>query len=285
MDKLNAPSSKPTPFLRWAGGKSKIVHLLSQFVPSESEYTSYIEPFLGSGALYFCLQPKYAILADVNIHLINCFQQVALQPQAVWLLLQTHLKKHSREYYYAIREIDLSEGTPLERAARFIFLNKTAFNGIFRVNRLGKFNVPFGPSTSGPAIPSEKHLVAASDALKNARLFAAPFEQTCQEALSGDFVYLDPPYPPLARSANFTHYTPDRFGMEDQNKVANIYKSLDRKGCKVMLSNSDQPQIRLLYPGYRITKLDVIRWLGSNGKRFHVDEIVVTNYDPPSHER
>ncbi len=272
--------SRPIPFLRWAGGKSKIVNQLAQLAPAEGEYTQYIEPFLGSGALFFYLRPKSAILADVNTHLINCYKQVARRPRDVWRFIQDHLRKHSREYYYSVRELGLSEGSPLERAARFIYLNKSAFNGIYRVNRSGKFNVPFGPSLSGPAIPSEARLIAVSHALATAHLSTASFEQTCRQATYGDFVYLDPPYPPLAKSANFTHYTPDRFGIQDQQSVANTFKTLDNKGCRVMLSNSDQEHIRALYRGFRITNLEVTRWLGSNGKRFRVNEIVVTNYDP-----
>jgi len=274
-------ASRPIPFLRWAGGKSKIVRLLAQLVPAEGEYTRYIEPFLGSGALFFYLQPSSAILGDVNSHLINCHKQVARRPRDVWRFLQDHIRNHSREYYYNVRELDLSEGSPLERAARFIYLNKSAFNGIFRVNRSGKFNVPFGPSMSGLAIPSEERLIAVSRALACAHLLTASFEQTCQRASYGDFVYLDPPYPPLAKSANFTHYTPDRFGMQDQQAVADTFRALDHKGCRVMLSNSDQKHIRALYRGYQITRLEVTRWLGSNGKRFRVNEIIVTNYNPP----
>jgi len=280
MSNSDSIISKPIPFLRWAGGKSKIVNLLAQLAPGEGEYNRYIEPFLGSGALFFYLRPKSSILADVNAHLINCYKQVASRPMEIWRVLQDYLRKHSREYYYHVRDIGLNEGSPLERAARFIYLNKSAFNGIYRVNRSDKFNVPFGPSLSGPAIPSEARLIVVSRALANARLSTASFEQTCRLATCGDFVYLDPPYPPLAKSANFTHYTPNRFGVKDQEAVADTFKSLDSKGCKVMLSNSDQDHIRILYSGFRITKLEVTRWLGSNGKRFRVNEIVVTNYDP-----
>jgi DNA adenine methylase len=271
---------KATPFLRWAGGKSKILSLLAPLAPPKSEYTRYVEPFLGSGALFFHFRPEHALLADANPHLINCYRQVAKRPLDVWLLLKTHRRHHSRDYYLSVRELGLQEGSPIERAARFIYLNKSAFNGIYRVSMAGKFNVPFGPSPSGLAIPSKQRLLAASAALRRAILHAASFEITCELARKGDFVYLDPPYPPLGSSANFTHYTSDRFGPRDQERVATAFKSLDRKGCLVMLSNSDQRQIRALYRGYRITSLEVTRWLGSNGKRFQVDEIVVTNYRP-----
>jgi DNA adenine methylase len=272
---------RAVPFLRWAGGKSKIARLLGEIVPPSTLYSRYIEPFLGSGAIFFHVRPSRALLADANTHLINCFAQVARDPRAVSHLLKGYLLRHSRDYYYHIRKLGLAEGTPIQRAARFIYINKAAFNGIFRVNRSGQFNVPFGPSQSGPAIPSEERLVAASRVLKRARLRAAPFEATCDSAGPGDFIYLDPPYPPLARSANFTHYTSDRFGMADQRRVADAFRELDSRGCLIMLSNADQPQIRDLYRGYCFTRLEVTRWLGSNGRRFRVHEIVVTNYDPP----
>ena len=267
---------EPSPFLRWAGGKSKIVHLLVRFVPSLQLYKRYIEPFLGGGALFFAVQPTRALLGDSNKELINCYQQVAREPEAVWKFLHLHLAKHSKKYYYSIRE--LTNGAPIERAARFVYINKTAFNGIYRVNRQGVFNVPFGPSESGPALPSKQVLLAASEALENAVMLAGDFQETCKSATTGDFVYLDPPYPPTSKSANFTHYTPDRFGDDDQKAVAAVFKDLDRKGCLVMLSNSDVKLIRNLYGGYSVQRLQVTRWLGSNGDRFKVHELVITNY-------
>jgi len=271
---------KPVPFLRWAGGKSKLVGKLSELSPPSGSYRRYIEPFLGSGALFFRLLPSEAILADANKHLINCFRQVKASPSEVWDYLQVHMKNHSKEYYLSIRRDALERGNPVERAAAFIYLNKAAFNGIFRVNRSGQFNVPYGPSQSGPAIPSKERLIAASAALSQATLLAASFELTCDRASSGDFVYLDPPYPPIDQTSYFTHYTANRFSMDDQIQVSKSFRELDRRGCLVMLSNSDQPRIRSLYKGFYINELKVTRWLGSNGKRYQVDEIVITNFDP-----
>jgi len=269
------------PFLRWAGGKTKIVHLLKHFVPPRDNYERYIEPFVGGGALFFALGPERAILGDLNEELINCYQQVALYPSEIWKLLLGHMRKHSKGYYYKLRENNLSEGTKLERAARFIYINKTAFNGIFRVNRQGIFNVPFGPSSSGPAIPSKEELLRASELLKSARLIVGDFVETCSLAKKGDFVYLDPPYPPSTDTSNFTHYTSERFGWQDHEKVAGAFKLLDHKGCLVMMSNSDQERIRDLFRGFNIKRLSVTRWLGSNGDRFKVHELVITNYDMP----
>jgi DNA adenine methylase len=269
--------SVPTPFLRWAGGKSKIVNQLIPFTPSAQRYKHYIEPFLGGGALFFAIRPDKALLADLNKELINCYQQVALHPNQVWNLIQRHRANHSKRYYYSIRE--LTDGTAIERAARFIYINKTAFNGIYRVNREGKFNVPYGPSESGPALPNKSELQNASQALSKAEFTFGDFKDTCSLAKQGDFIYLDPPYPPSSKSANFTHYTADRFGVEDQDRVAQVFKSLDMKGCLVMLSNSDVKVIRELYSGFDQHRLQVTRWLGSNGDRFKVHELVITNYD------
>jgi DNA adenine methylase len=266
-----------TPFLRWAGGKSKIVSQLAAFVPQPHRYGRYIEPFLGGGALFFSIRPRSSLLADLNRELINCYQQIALHPNQVWRLLQCHKSKHSKRYYYAIRE--LTNGTAIERAARFLYINKTAFNGIYRVNRKGKFNVPYGPSQSGPALPSEEVLMNASKALCNSEFAFGDFEATCSLAKPRDFVYLDPPYPPTSKSANFTHYTADRFGWKDQERVASVFTSLHKMGCLVMLSNSDVRPIRQLYIGFHHHRLQVTRWLGSNGDRFKVHELVITNYD------
>jgi DNA adenine methylase len=265
------------PFLRWAGGKSKIVSKLIQYVPRRELYKRYVEPFLGGGALFFAVRPSEAILADINDELINCYEQVALCPSRVWDLLQRHKARHSHRYYYNIRK--LKYGSEIERAARFIYVNKTAFNGIYRVNRQGEFNVPYGPSESGPALPGKEDLLAAAEALSNAVFIRGDFEQTCSLAKSSDFVYLDPPYPPASKSANFTHYTADRFALKDQQRVAKIFKVLDSKGCLVMLSNSDVKFIRELYSGFNHHRLEVTRWLGSNGDRFKVQELVITNYE------
>jgi len=267
------------PFLRWAGGKTRLVSRLLQYVPEHDAYTRYVEPFLGSGALFFSLKPESAILGDMNAHLINCYKQIARNPNEVWNKLQQHIKNNTRDYYNSIRQNGLDNGSAVERAALFLYLNKTAFNGIFRVNKSGKFNVPYGKMASGdPAWPTLTNLKNVSICLKGATFVVGSFEETCKDVKKGDFVYLDPPYPPLRKSANFTHYTADGFGDEDHKRVAEVFRSLDKKGCLVMMSNSDQEKIRKLYGGFTLSSIEVTRLIGSNGNRFKVNELVVTNY-------
>lgn len=266
------------PFLRWAGGKSRLVTKLLHYVPSSDMYGKYIEPFLGSGALFFKLKPDSALLADMNSHLINCYRQIARKPKEVWEKLQEHKNKDSKEYYNSIRDTGLDSGTVVDRAAFFLYLNKTAFNGIFRVNKSGKFNVPYGTVRSSSSWISLEELRGVSKYLQVAEFYVGSFEDACKQANKGDFVYLDPPYPPLTKSAYFTQYTAGGFSLEDQKRVAETFKWLDKKGCLVMMSNSDQKSIRDLYDGFYMDTLKVTRLIGSNGDRFKVDELVVTNY-------
>lgn len=268
------------PFLRWAGGKSKIVGLLAQYLPPIGSYDRYFEPFLGAGALFFFLGPNKAVLSDLNRDLINCYKQVAKNPTRIGGFLKTHRELNNKDYYYLVRSQNPKTLTPLEQAARFIYLNKAAFNGIYRVNRRGKFNVPYGPSVKGPALPDGERLRDASSLLKNAELLVGDYREICSMAKRGDFIYLDPPYPPTNGTACFTHYTPNRFGWRDQEEVSKVFRKLDKKGCLVMMSNSDRKRIRLMFNGFYTKRLRVTRWLGSNGNRFKVHELVVTNYNP-----
>ena len=268
------------PFLRWAGGKSKLVGLLEKFMPEVGSYNCYFEPFFGAGALFFHTIPEKAVLSDLNEDLINCYQQVSKDPSGVWNLLEEYIVNNSREFYYTIRSQQIEKIKRVRRAARFIYLNKTAFNGIYRVNMKGEFNVPYGPSPNGPAFPSKICLESAGNALTRARLVYSDYRKICSLAKPGDFVYLDPPYPPLNETSSFRHYTVERFSWDDQQEVADLFERLDQKKCFVMLSNSDCDKVRLMYGKYQLHQLSVTRWLGANGNRFKVYEIVVTNYKP-----
>jgi len=268
------------PFLRWAGGKSKVVSRLIDFVPAKDAYDCYFEPFFGAGALFFRECPKRAVLSDLNGDLMNCYQQVALFPGKVWRHIRRHRLLDNRAYYLEVRSQRSSELSQLEQAARFIYLNKAAFNGIYRVNRLGDFNVPYGPSANGPVLPSKEVLFAASSLLVRSKLLVRDYRDVCGMARPGDFIYLDPPYPPTNGTSYFTHYTPSRFSWDDQKSVADTFRELDHKGCLVMMSNSDRKEIRGMFGKFHIHRLNVIRWIGSNGDRFGVYEVVVTNYDP-----
>ena len=268
------------PFLRWAGGKSKWVRVLAESVPELGSYDRYFEPFVGAGALFFAVCPDRAVLSDSNGELMNCYRQVARNPLEVWGLLERYRERDSREFYYSVRSQKTESMSVIERAARFIYLNKAAFNGIYRVNTRGEFNVPYGPSSRGPAIPTKSSLEGAGWLLAGAQLITSDYQMVCRLPKRGDFVYLDPPYPPLDGASSFRHYTAQRFGWKDQEEVARTFNVLDRRGCLVMLSNSDCDMIRSMYRGFLLRQLSITRWLGANGNRFQVKEIIVTNYQP-----
>ncbi len=280
--KEQAPWGYPTarPFLRWAGGKQKLIKWLLPFLPPVAAYSRYYEPFFGAGALFFALRPIDATIADINGELMNCYTQVAKCPALVALLLQGYSIKDCREFFYEVRAREPSKMSDEERAARFVYLNKAAFNGIYRVNKSGEFNVPYGPSFKGPAIPSPQVLASAARCLRGTQMVAGDFEQVVATACDGSFVYLDPPYPPLSRTSYFTHYSADRFCWKEQLRVAHVFSELSERGCLVMLTNAEVDDVISLYREFHISSIDAIRWLGSNGDRFHVREIVVTNYEP-----
>jgi len=266
------------PFLRWAGGKQRLVRELLKFVPDRGSYGRYFEPFLGAGSLFFALKPNEATIGDVNAELINCYRQVAADPASVFRQLKKLEGRHSKEFFYDIRAILPESLEPFHRAARFIYLNKSAFNGIYRVNLQGVFNVPFGPTISGLSIPPLDLLQNSAKCLKRASLRSKDFEDTLRSVKPADFIYLDPPYPPLSTTSFFAHYSSGRFDWPDQQRVATAFRQLSEKGCFVMLSNADLPAVTSLYKGFRINRLNALRWVGSNGDRYSVSEVVITNY-------
>lgn len=271
------------PLLRWAGGKSRIVKYLLSYLPEE-DFGDYWEPFFGSGALFFALAPDRAYLSDSNSDLIACYEQVRNRPDVVFRHLRAHVSRTSEEYYYRVREAynrsRLSKRkSSAAQAARFIYLNRTSFNGIFRVNRKGEYNVPYGHKEPPPA-PSCEDLRAASDLLRKASLFDRSYEVVLagNAANPGDLIYLDPPYPPLNETASFTHYTASRFSWEDQERVAALANELKSHGCFVMISNTDIEAIRELYSGWNLCSLPVTRWIAANGSRHKVADLVISSY-------
>ena len=274
------------PFLKWAGGKGQ---LLKQYEPlfPKTPLRGYFEPFVGSGAIFFHLHGRglfqHYHLAENNPELINCYRVVRDQIDNLIFWLGVHNSHHSREYYYTVRnwdrELDWAEAArPPMRAARMIYLNKTCYNGLWRVNSRGQFNVPMG-SYRNPPILDEKRLRAASRALQGVELASEDFESVIRLAGRGDFVYLDPPYFPLSDTANFTNYSPDSFGEYEHRKLALVFAELDRKGCRVMESNSDTPFVRELYQGFRIETVVARRAINSaGGRRGPITELVVMNY-------
>jgi DNA adenine methylase len=275
--------SKPAaaPFVKWAGGKTQILHRLDSLVP---QFTRYFEPFLGGGALFFHLVSRLdfvAYLSDANSDLVNAYSVVKSDVEGLITLLEKHernYRKAPREYYYRLRSEQPRDS--IEAAARFIALNKTCYNGLYRVNRSGAFNVPIG-RYKNPTICDKDQLRTASAALNrsDAKLFASNYRQALKKAREGDFVYLDPPFHPLSRTANFVDYTKSGFGEQDQHELSRVFSELDRKGCMVLLSNSDTNLTRELYAGFEQHSARVLRAISCKGsKRTGYLELLVYNY-------
>ncbi|MBN1771491.1 MAG: DNA adenine methylase [Deltaproteobacteria bacterium] len=265
---------EPRPFLKWAGGKGQ---LLEQYAPLfPKRYKRYLEPFVGGGAVFFHLRPPRAVLSDGNGELIDCFRAVREEVRAVVAALRLH--RYERDHFYAVRALEPETLTLAERAARTIFLNRTCFNGLYRVNSKGRFNVPFG-RYANPTIVDPDNLRACSRVLRRARIECAPFQAVLGEARRGDFVYFDPPYHPRSKTSYFTSYGPGGFTADDQRELARVYATLDRRGVLVMLSNSDTPLIRELYRGFRVVEVQANRAINSKGgRRGAITELVVLNY-------
>lgn len=268
-------AAKPKPPVKWAGGKAQLIPQFEPLFPKK-EYNLYIEPFVGGGAVFFHLLPRRAILIDSNEELINFYLVVRDNLEELLRDLRKH--KNTREYYYSVRALDPQELSPVERASRFLYLNKTAYNGLWRVNSQGKHNVPFG-RYKNPKIVDEPNLRSVAEALRHAQIICDDFSRVLEFARPGTFVYLDPPYYPLSDTANFTGYTSDAFGPEDQKRLAAVFRELDRSGCLVMLSNSDTPFIRELYSGYDIQVVYARRAINCRpDRRGPITELVVRNY-------
>ncbi|MEI6441741.1 MAG: DNA adenine methylase [Nostocales cyanobacterium ELA583] len=265
----------PRPFLKWAGGKTRLISQYQDYFPQD--YKTYYEPFLGGGAIFFYLQPSQAVLTDINADLIITYRCVRDHLEKLIALLQKHKQGHNSEYYYDIR--NYQPGKDLEKAARFIYLNKTCFNGLYRVNSQGKFNVPVG-KYKNPGICQEEVLKVASIALKKVEIKHANFEEVLNYATdSNDFVYFDPPYYPLSPTSNFTAYSNFCFDENQQIKLRDIFMKLANKGVKVMLSNSDCLFIRDLYSGFTIHTISAARSINSNAqRRGKITEVLVTSY-------
>ena len=263
--------------VKWVGGKTKLLsHLLAR-VPER--FGRYYEPFAGGAALFFRLAPRRAVLADFNADLINLYSALAADVDAVIRRLEHHRSVHDEAHYYAMRARwnDRDHRWPAaERAAAFIYLNKTCFNGLWRVNRAGAFNVPIGRYTDPPICVPET-LRAAHEVLARAQLRNCDYRTAVSDAKAGDFLYFDPPYDPVTTTANFTSYTADAFGPDNQRELAECARELVGRGCRVMLSNSDTPFIRSLYKGFRVDRVKCPRAINSNAaKRGEVDELIIT---------
>lgn len=269
------------PFLKWAGGKRQLLpEILENHLPKK--YNVYYEPFLGGGAIFLSLQRKKAVINDSNSELINCYKVIQESLDELIELLQQH--KNEESYYYSVRKWDrlssYKKKTPVERASRIIYLNKTCYNGLFRVNSQGQFNVPFG-RYKNPDFLNTAVLKAVSQYLNNNQItmLNGDFEQACSKAKKGDFVYFDPPYDPVSDTASFTGYDINGFNKNEQIRLKETFDDLHRRGCYVLLSNSYTEFIRDLYKDYKQFKISAIRAINSNArKRGKIDEILVRNY-------
>jgi DNA adenine methylase len=265
------------PVVKWVGGKTRLLPELLARIPEQ--FGRYYEPFAGGAALFFRLAPRRAVLADSNADLIGLYDALATDVASVIRRLQHHREAHDEHHYYATRERwnDRDASWPAaERAAAFVYLNKTCFNGLWRVNRSGDFNVPIGRYTDPPICVPEA-LRAASTALARADLRCTDYRSAIADAGKGDFVYFDPPYDPVTSTSSFTSYTADAFAGEDQRALADCARELVARGCRVMLSNSDTPFMRSIYRGFRIERVKCPRAINSNAaRRGDVDELLIT---------
>src|SRR5258706_11412152 len=235
------------PFVKWAGGKRQLLSSLLQHAPRDAP--SYFEPFIGGGALFFALRPKRAVLADVNERLIRTYTGVKNNVEDVIRLLKSY--PHSPAFFYRFRQKKIDGASDAEVAAWFIYLNKTGFNGLYRVNRDNRFNVPFARYAS-PNICDEPTLRACSAALAGTELLVEDFAKVVAKAKRGDFVYFHPPYVPLSVTSSFTSYTSVGFGEAEQKRLRDTALKLKKRGVRVLLSNSSSPMVRELYAGFAV---------------------------------
>lgn len=270
------------PVLKWVGGKRQLLPEIEKYIPST--YKAYYEPFVGGGAVLFHLQPKTSIINDINSELINLYRIIKDDVEALITDLQKH--RNESDYFYEIREIDrkkdeYSRLSDVERASRVIYLNKTCFNGLFRVNRSGEFNSPFG-GYKNPNIVNEITLRAVSNYFNKSDIcfLNTDFVQSLEGIKKGSFVYLDPPYDPVSSSASFTGYDKGGFDRVEQQRLKELCDSLNKKGVKFLLSNSSTDFIRELYKDYRIEIIKAKRAINSKGdSRGEIDEVLVRNYE------
>lgn len=263
-------------FLKWAGGKRWFVNHENKRFPTE--YNRYIEPFLGSGAVFFYLQPQEAILCDINMDLINTYISVRDEIDAVYRNLRIHESNHSRTYYYTIR--DRRTRTTATAAARMIYLNKACFNGIYRVNNQGKFNVPFGTRTELSF--NRESLIGSAHDLRNAQILCQDFQETIELAQENDFLFCDPPYAVINEDARFISYTAALFSWDDQIRLAMSLERAKERGVKIIMTNVNHEEVRALYENIDGFVLDTVTRSCSisgnvEGRRAYSELIVCAN--------
>lgn len=270
------------PFVKWAGGKRQLLGEILERIPRT--YDNYIEPFLGGGAVLFALQPKRALINDINASLIHTYKIIASDPQQFINKikeLDSRIVEGGKEYYYLIRDLYNSklmrEEFDLELAALFVFLNKHCFNGLYRVNAKGLFNVPY--NNGKKASIDEEVILEVSKYLKKLTICLGDFEDACKDAKEGDFIFLDSPYAPLNPSS-FESYTKEGFDMESHVRLSKLFDNLTQKGCYCMLTNHNTEFINDLYgnKGYRMDVVSVKRMINSDASKRTGEEIIICNY-------
>lgn len=263
----------PKPFVKWAGGKRQLIPVLNENLPKS--FGTYYEPFLGGGALLFHIltekENQKCSISDLNSDLVLAYSTIRNKVEDLISSLKNHEKNYrndSKSYYYSIR--DSKPGNDIEKTSRLLFLNKTCFNGLYRVNSKGKFNVPLGRYTN-PNIVNEENLRVVSAKLQtgNITIQCRDFEAVLGDAKKGDLVYFDPPYQPVSKTANFTSYTNRDFTIEDLERLAKLCYKLDSKGCQVLLSNSDSNQVEEMFStkNWKVNKIQANRFINSNSKK------------------
>lgn len=269
------------PIIKWVGGKTQLLPQIKERLPQR--FNTYYEPFLGGAAVLLDLNPTEAVVSDINLELINMYLQVKYQPQKLLTNINKLDECHEsysdpKAFYYEVRK-DFNENlgeVTAAQAAQFIYLNKHCFNGLYRVNSKGQFNVPFNGKLSGKSI-DPKHLCDVCTKLQSVHFICGDFEDTVKDAKAEDFVFFDSPYAPLTPTS-FTDYTKEGFSYEDHVRLANLFKELDSRGCYCMLTNHDTPLIRELYKDYKIETVDVRRSINRNGSGRTGTEVIITNY-------
>jgi DNA adenine methylase len=279
-------TKKCQPFIKWVGGKRGLLAQLLEKFPKKFE--NYHEPFLGGGAVFFelysqgLLKDKNIYLSDINSELINTYNVVKNNPNELINNLENFKEKHSKEFYYEIREIDRTEKfktlTKIERATRFIYLNKTCFNGLYRVNKKGYFNTPIG-SYKNPNIADRDAILSASEALQNAIISNKPFTEVINNTNKNDLIYFDPPYYPLNVTSSFTAYDENEFLDDKQKELFNIFEELGKNDCFVLHSNSDTDFIKNLYKRYDINFVQANRFINSkSNSRGKISEVLIRSF-------
>lgn len=282
---MAAKNPMVAPILKWVGGKRQLLDVIVPLIPKCS---TYYEPFIGGGAVLFEIQPQKAIINDSNQELINVYHTIKKQPEELIVKLKEHAEQNCEEYFYGIRALDRERDkfhklSEVERAARIIYLNKTCYNGLFRVNSAGEFNSPWG-KYKNPNIVNETTILALSKYLNksNINIKCGDYREALKGIRKGAFVYFDPPYMPLSSSSSFTGYTANGFDEAEQIALKDICDGLDKKGIKFLLSNSSCRFIEELYADkYIVQKVSAKRAINSNpGKRGSIDEVLIRNYEP-----